>query len=150
LIVDEVQSTGRTLDIADKFFRRAFPTARVASIHWMSGIAQKNGAIGNADLPVWYKSDDVTGRGVGNRNPGLSQHSLSTTQRLGGWFLSTAFPTPDAKSLQLRAEIKELAHDPNVLIVPSYQRDDLEERAEHLNDMPFDKFVAAKRELDQS
>lgn len=148
LIVDEVYSSGRTLDIAEKFFKRAFPASRVAAVHWMKGIAARGGAVGNADLPVWYKEKDKTGRGVSNRDERLSQRSHSLTQRLGGWFLSTAFTEIDPSSRQLREEIKHLAHDPNVLIVPSYQRDDLDERAESLNKMNFDEFMAAKQKID--
>ncbi len=130
LIVDEVYSSGRTLNYATKFFKRAFPTAKVASTYWMGGIAQRGQAQGNADLPVWYKDKDPTGRGVANRNEKASQLSPSRTQRLGAWFLSTAFKTPDPASRQLRKELRQLAHDPNVLIEPSRKRseDDYDER----------------------
>jgi len=150
LVVDEVHSSGRTLDIAEKFFKRAFPTAKIATSYWMGGVTQKNGAQGNADLPVWYKEKDATGRGVDNRDEGKSQLSNSVTQRLGGWFLSTAFKEADPLSLRLRQEIKQLANDPAVLKVPSYQRDDLDARATALNHMTWDEFVAAKNKLDKA
>lgn len=150
LIVDEVFSTGRTLTIAKKFFERAFPTTKVAGAYWMSGIAQKGFAVGNADIPVWYKDKDVTGRGVDNRDERRSQRSSSVTQRLGGWFLSTAFKEADPNSLQLRKEVKQLANDPNVLIIPSYQRDDLQERILALNNMQsIEEFTERKQALDK-
>jgi hypothetical protein len=163
LIIDEVFSSGRTLAIANKFFKRAFPKANFATEYWMSGIVQKGSAQGNADLPVWYKEKDPTGRGVDNRDERKSQRSASLTQRLGGWFLSTALNTievnpetheavrvPEPNSAQLRREIRHLAHDPNVLITPSYQRDDDEydARATALNGLTFEQYVAEKRAID--
>lgn len=149
LIVDEVFTSGRTLTIAERFFQRAFPTARIAGAYWMKGIAQKKQATGNADLPVWYKEDDVRGRGVANRDERLSQRSHSLTQRLGGWFLSTGFKEMDPASLQLRKELHKLANDPEVLIVPSNLRDmdDYDRRAEALNGMDLEQFMAEKRAM---
>jgi hypothetical protein len=152
LIVDEVFSSGRTLQIAEKFFERAFPDANVSGSYWMAGIAQKGLAVGNADLPVWYKEKDVTGRGVNNRDERRSQLSPSLTQRLGGWFLSTAFNNVDENSTQLRKEIKNLANDPNVLIVPSNQReeDEYDVRATELNHLSMQEFTEAKKSLGQT
>lgn len=153
LIVDEVRSSGRTLEYAKKFFQKAFPTTRLATTYWMKGMTMREGATGNADLPVWYKENDITGRGVSNRNEQVSQRSPSLTQRLGGWFLSTAFEDMDPSSRQLRQEIHQLAEDvknQNILVVPSLRRDadDFNERATRLNNMAFEEFVAEKRELD--
>jgi hypothetical protein len=148
LIVDEVYSSGRTLDIAEKFFRRAFPTASVGGAHWMKGIATKGSATGNADIPVWYKDKDVTGRGVGNREEETSRLSRSETQRLGAMFLSTRFEKPDEASIQLHKEINKLAQDVvkhEVLVVPAISREDYEERAARLNDMSFDEFISVKQ-----
>ncbi len=148
LIVDEVYASGRTLAISENFFRAAFPTAIIAGVHWMGGVTQKGFAQGNADLPIWYKDDTHLGRGIGNRNQEESHRSPSLTQRLGGWFLSSRLKEDDPSSTQLRQEIFHLAHDKKVLSVPSYQRDDFEERAERLNDMSFDEFRTAKRRQD--
>lgn len=150
LIVDEVNATGRTLDIAAKFFERAFPSAQVAGAHWMGGVAKKGEATGNADLPVWYKENDVRGRGIGNRDEVASRNSKSRTQRLGGWFLSTRLGEPDESSIKLRKELQHLAQDAankEVLIVPSLKRDlgDFDERAERLNAMSVEE-LAAKRQ----
>lgn len=147
LIIDEVMASGRTLDIAQKFFSRAFPTAHIATAHWMGGVAQVGQAIGNADLPVWYQEKSEKGRGVDNRDERSSQKSTSITQRLGAWFLSTRFSEVDPDSILLRKEIHNLANDQNVLVVPSLQRDDFVERAEALNHMTFDEFKVAKNAL---
>lgn len=147
LIIDEVMASGRTLQIASDFFKRAFPTSRVAVSHWMGGQAQREGAMGNADLPIWYVEDSDKGRLVGNRDERTSQKSSSLTQRLGSWFLSTRFPEMDPASLRLRAELKQLAHDERVLIRPSLQRDDYDERASKLNNMDFETFKATNQQL---
>lgn len=152
LIIDEVIATGRTLDIAKKFFTKAFPEARFATAHWMGGVTSIKGATGNADLPVWYKSEEVRGRGVGNRNEALSGNSKSRAQRLGRWFLSTRFSKPDQDSLRLRRELKQLADDVRtheVLYVPAISRDedDIEERATRINGMSFEEWIAKRRAI---
>jgi len=150
LIIDEVMATGRTLDIARQFFGRAFPTARIATAHWMGGIAQVGQAIGNADLPVWYQEKNEKGRGVANRNEVSSQRSASLTQQLGNWFLSTRFPELDPDSSILRKEIKRLAHDDDVLVIPSYQRDDFIERVESINGIEFEEYKKRKLALGEA
>lgn len=173
LIVDEVKSTGRTLDIAQKFFERAFPTSVVATAHWMKGVVtlgdRRSGqAQGNADLPVWYKEHTEFGRGVGNRYEDHSRMSRSRTQRLGGWFLSTALPkikieqdvpgigtvikeVIDPASVQLRKELHWLADDVReggMLVVPSVQRDDYEKRVKAYNHgMTLTEFVNKRKAL---
>jgi hypothetical protein len=148
MIVDEVFASGRTLDIATKFFTRAFPKAAIAGAHWMGGITMRKGAVGNADIPVWYKDDTEFGRGVGNRNEAKSQMSDSMTQRLGGWFLSTIL-RDDSESRQLRKELKMLANDAaehKFIFMPSVERDgdDLDERIARYNDMTLDEVIDAK------
>lgn len=149
MVVDEVSSTGRTLSIATKMIQRAFPSAHVGGAHWMDGMARKGSAVGNADLPVWYKEDDEYGRGVGDRaHDHPDRRSDNLTQRLGSWFLSTRFAKPDGKALQLRREIKHLAEHPDVPIRPSYERDDVFERLETLNgDRPAGKVLASINEI---
>ncbi len=153
LIVDEVLSTGRTLDYATKFFSRAFPEAKIASTHWMGGLVGKGRAVGNADIPVWYNSKSPYGRGVGERNVPVSLASANTTQRMGAWFLSAALRTPDPLSKELRSEMKHLAEDAKegkVFIEPSRKRedDDFEERALRLNHYEtLQEYVVHRREL---
>ncbi len=151
LIVDEVFASGRTLDIASKFFERAFPKAHIASSHWMKGIAtvDQGRATGNADLPVWYKEGDNRGRGVDNRNDKTSQLSPSKTQRLGAWFLSTRLNVPDPDSQQLRRELHWLAQDAKdhkILVIPSTWRDDEYERGGWLNGVDSQGYIQLRRE----
>ncbi|HSX45255.1 MAG TPA: hypothetical protein VLF39_04090 [Candidatus Saccharimonadales bacterium] len=153
LVVDEVYSSGRTLTIAEKFMKRAFPRADIATSHWMKGVIQKGSATGNADLPVWYQENSQLGRGVANRDERRSRQSNSARQRLGAWFLSTTLPGFDPKSAQLRKEMVQLGQDVRehkVLVVPSIKRDekDFDSRAVRLNGFDdFDEFKLAKRQL---
>lgn len=134
LVVDEVFSTGRTLDIAKKFLGRAFPSAEITGTYWMRGVGTKNNglAVGNRDVPVWYSDKAITGRGVGDRNS-YSDNSKNITQRLGRWFLSSRFPSPDSASLLLREEIEQLARHPDVPVRPDVNRDDYDERLSRYN-----------------
>jgi len=153
LIVDELISTGRTLTYAENFFKRAFPEANVAGAYWMGGITSKNGAIGNADVPVWYTDKHSDGRGVGDRNidASLARPGKLSAQRLGAWFLSVGqHGGPDALSRQLRQEIHHLADDARsgrVFIEPSRQRDidDYIERGLRLNNLPDIEAFKAKK-----
>ncbi len=153
LIVDELISTGRTLTYAENFFKRAFPKAIVAGAYWMGGITSKNGAIGNADVPVWYTDKHSMGRGVGDRNvdASLSRPGKLSAQKLGAWFLSVRqHGGPDALSRQLRQEIHQLAAEArsgNVFIEPSRQRDidDYLERGLRINNLPDIEAFKAKK-----
>lgn len=150
LIVDEVRSSGRTLTYAQNLFARAFPTANIATDYWMGETVTKEGAVGNADLPVWYSDETELGRGVGNRNIDRSRKSSNQTQRLGAWFLSTALRLPDPASAQLRREMKQLAQDARegkVLIEPSRNRpeEDYDERVLRFNEVESVAEFAEKR-----
>ena len=149
LIVDEVYSSGRTLQYAREFFKEAFPTSSVATAHWMRGVSKKGEAMGNRDLPVWYKKDTMYGRGIGNRDATLSQKSNNTTQKLGAFFLSRRLPEPDEKSLQLRTELKHLAQSPDVPMVPSIQRprEQWNERLVKLNEGTQEEIIERIREI---
>ncbi len=117
LIVDEVHSTGSTLQMAEGMIAAAFPSANIAGMHWMAGVTDKGFARGNADVPVWYKKQDPRGRGVNDRMKDPSGvPSENLTQRLGAWFLSTRFKGGDPASLQLREEMHRLANDEHVPI----------------------------------
>lgn len=149
MVVDEVYSSGRTLDIATKLVRRAFPTAHVGGTHWMAELTTKGLATGNNDLPVWYSDKHAWGRGIGDRMTGGGKDKPSTnvTQKFGSWFLSTRLPEPDTKALQLRAEFKQLAHHPDVPLRTSIERIDALERMERLNGMPFSEIKAEIEEI---
>lgn len=152
MIVDEVYGTGRTLEYATAFFRKAFPTAKVGYAHWMRNVSFRDGAKGNADLPVWYKADSQYGRGVGNRNDSLSAKSQSITQKLGRSFLSTALRESDPQSEQLRKEIHELATNPDVPALPSMRRsnEDRLQRYSFYNEGLTRQEVLAEKEAIQS
>lgn len=152
LIVDEVRSTGRTMNIARKLLNRAFPTTHFETACWMGGQTAKyvksssrgrTLTYGNADLPVWYREDSEFGRGVGNRQVDHLPDGTSRTQQLGRWFLSRRFKTVDQDSLQLRKEIEYLASHPDVPIRPSPYRDDADERLAHLNNTTTELAQAA-------
>lgn len=144
LIIDEVKSTGRTLEFARAMLLKAFPKTKIATTYWMDKVVTlSNGARANADLPVWYRQDTVHGRGVNNRYDNSSNQSSNRTQRLGAWFLSTRFPTVDKLSTQLRKEIHHLASDPQVPYIPTTNRDDYEERVGELNNS--DRTTVEKR-----
>ena len=149
MVVDEVFSSGRTLNIATQLIRRAFPSASIGGEYWMQKIATKGAATGNADLPVWYKSDEESGRGVGNRQAEKRHASSNITQRLGAWFLSTRFPKPDEAALQLRREFHELATHPDVPLRPSNDRDidDIISRLEEWNHKPADQVMEDVRHI---
>lgn len=149
LIIDEVFTSGRTLQIAERFFERAFPGSQIAGEYWMQGIHRRpDGSQTNRDLPVWYKEKDRTGRGIDDRDDRLSGQSKNTTQRLGAWFLSRRFPEPDQDALKLRKEFKQLAHNPDVPVLASYSRPDYIARITKLNgDAPFEEILAKSNEI---
>lgn len=160
MIVDEVRASGRTLEYAKEFFKRAFPTSKVAGRHWMTGLVLKDvSAVGNADLPVWYKEKSMFGRGVGNREDAVSGKSRSDTQQLGRFFLSTRLPAVQLKnpvtqetehkydplSATLRNEFRMLSREAyagSLLVQPSGEREEQDyiERVERYNHMPFAEF----------
>lgn len=80
LVVDEVRSSGDTLEIARQFFKYAFPRATVDSTYWMrpGTIVGKDGVKRNKESPIWYISDSPDGRGVGD--PVTAGEFLSTVQ----------------------------------------------------------------------
>lgn len=133
LVIDEVKTSGRTLDYAKSMIKAAFPTAKVAGMYWMTEMATlPNGNMTNRDLPAWYDDKTVYGRGVGNRSESSAQ-SVSLTQRLGKLFLSTRFLQGDPMGAQVRREIEHLTTRPDVPIAPSTSRDDYREKLAELN-----------------
>lgn len=149
MIVDEVRSSGATLDIAKSIVQRAFPNSKVFGSYWMAGMASANGATGNADLPVWYRDDSTNakmtpGRGVGNR-----RHP-STITHPSQYFLSTPLPEPDQRALRLREDFKALHDGLNnreITYIPSRDRDDAEERSEKVNGLSLKQAYLARRAI---
>lgn len=128
LVIDEVKTTGDTLETARKMLGRAFPTAIIRDAWWMIPSVVDTGKGGKrvGELPVWYSSDTPAGRGVGNRVSRLSSRSYSSRQRYGALFLSTRHTEPDALSDQLRLEVHQLAKDylgGKLRFIPHYGRE---------------------------
>lgn len=96
LVVDEVRSSGSTIEIASQFFAAAFPDCEVAGAHWMAAPTRIRGV---HEVPVWYNARNPLGRGVGDRDPATSN------------FLSTRLAEIDRAALHLRLEIRQLAVD---------------------------------------
>lgn len=113
LVVDEVTVSGATEELAYRLFRRAFPEANVKSASWMVA-GQRSDERGNlypVEIPVWYRKDHETGRGIAPVDVLYSEQSESSAQREGAHILSTRPEEPDLDAAQLRREIKQLAHD---------------------------------------
>ena len=150
LIVDEVRSSGRTAEYSKAFLEKAIPEAEFKITHWMKGMTQIGQAVGNRDIPVWYKEDDVYGRGVADRNDTRSERSTSQTQRLGRYFLSTRHNRTDHDADRLRQDFAHLRFDlenQDVLFYPGGLRelDDIEERVVAVNGLTFETFLQKKR-----
>jgi hypothetical protein len=135
MVVDEVTVSGSTEELAYQVFRRAFPGAHIKSAAWMNAGSRQDRA-GNSfpvEIPVWYKKNSSSGRGVENIRPEVSAQSASATQRAGAEILSTRPDVPDLEAAQLRREIRQMAQD--VLqgrqsVIPERDLDD--PRYEHL------------------
>lgn len=113
LVVDEVMVSGATEELAYRLFRRAFPEAHVRSASWMVA-GQRSDERGNlypVEIPVWYRKDHETGRGIAPVDVPYSEQSASSAQQEGAHILSTRPEEPDLDAAQLRREIKQLAHD---------------------------------------
>jgi len=152
MIVDEVRASGATLDIAQSIIQRAFPGSKVFGAHWMSGMAaRKDGATGNADLPIWYRDDSTnikltSGRGIGNRLP------ASEIEHPSQYFLSTRLPQKDERALRLREDFKKLSDgvaSGEVAYIPDIDREEenQEERSEAINKKTLQQVYVARRAI---
>jgi hypothetical protein len=74
MVIDEVQATGgATTDIALGVLKRAFPRATISARYfWKSGIVDSiTASTGERQMkssPVWYKTNELGGRGIGDTN----------------------------------------------------------------------------------
>lgn len=148
LVVDEVQVSGDTAQMAAEFVRRAFPESTVEAGHWMHPglVTGADGNRRNRLLPVWYRADTALGRGVGDRDPAQSLVSPCWRVRAGAWFLSRphAPGVIDAAARQLRSEIHGLAAGllaGEQVLVPDFDRDDAEARSMWFNHMDLRDLV---------
>ncbi|MFT4189004.1 MAG: hypothetical protein QM621_10540 [Aeromicrobium sp.] len=140
LVIDEVTVSGDTLRIAAGLTAAAFPTARVSAAHWMTPGNKRDRVSGQsrvADVPVWYRSDAVEGRLVGNRMALERGGAGHWRTDFGAYFLSTVPPAPDVRGLRLKAEVRRTAAEVasgSLLAAPSSTReiDDMVERVETL------------------
>lgn len=154
-IIDEVQASGDTLRMATGIFRRAFPEAEISGAPWMKNpirMDPQTHARYNV-VPVWYKDDDMYGRGVGERKINASLHSKSMNQRRGREFLSTRLPRYDADAAQLRQEFKVLAAQVKnglMPVTPDPDREDPEGFIERVNGVTIHEFMALKHEAERS
>lgn len=99
MIVDEISTTGATLQFANEVMHRAFPEVNeIYPVAWMHAtLVNKGQGLYPREIPIWYHHDREEGRGVGDAPD-------------RGW-LSRRFDSPDPDSLQLRKEIEQLAQD---------------------------------------
>lgn len=110
LIVDEVKSSGDTLEIARQFFTRAYPEIEVRTWYWMKPkiIIGQDGVSRNEESPVWYRRDVPTGRGI------IDPWQITD-------FLSRRPKAPDTLAMSLRQEIRRLADEVRCgYFVPEY------------------------------
>jgi hypothetical protein len=173
MIVDEVRSSGRTLQIALQLLSHAIPDATFSGQHWASPPpvplnrgAQVGGRLQFAVewVPVWYEQSRESGRGVGPRDAGYPERAAAIGQRvsryakLGRYVLSTPPHDPtslrrvvDERACDLRDDISRLVGDVadrRVLYRPSPAREagDFEQRIVRIAGIGFDEW---RRERDR-
>lgn len=132
LVVDETHYSGDTLRIATGLLGRAFPTAQISTAYWM-----KEKVKGHNRNPRWYDDTTKMGRGVNDRYADVKKLANSPEknlyQKIGGYFLSAPHwrveeGLRDELYYQLIGDIKELVHNPDVPVMPSFGREDAEDR----------------------
>lgn len=153
MIVDEVKSSGDTIEMSRWLFEKAFPDAEIHTSYWMPPATKrlKSGATINADLPVWYDKYNPHGRLVANRESNISRGSVSMRQRRGGQFLSTRFPYIDEKGRQLKHEMSQLADEVAggmIPVTPSPERSEVAMNAilHDVNGLDLQEFTKLKKE----
>ncbi|HOR02150.1 MAG TPA: hypothetical protein PKZ92_02725 [Candidatus Woesebacteria bacterium] len=126
LIIDEVQSSGRTLKIAQNLLKLAFPTSNISGVYFWDSrfkmIRSNNRNLWQmTSLPIWYDTKMVEGRGVGDKNESYykeTPHSLKF--RLGSFVLSAPHLKKgyerqkvsfDSLAVALRKDIDQLYRD---------------------------------------
>lgn len=160
LVVDETSFSGETLKIATGLMERAFPTAHIKGTYWMDEKIK-----GHPRNPRWYDDTTRMGRGVNDRYSDVKDLSPRTEEyyrKFGKWFLSSphwrvAAGIRDEGYHQLIREIKELAANPDVPILPFAGRSDFEDRIITYNDgggdvpalTPLEKEAAVDRIMAQ-
>ena len=140
LVVDEVKNRGGTLSIATQLIRKAVPEAIVnGDYYWKAGrYSLGNGGDMQMDsAPVWYRKEDVWGRGVGDISKSYYEQLPDTPDNFKkklGWIVLSAphhdprtfEELPDVKADRLKQDIAYATYghaDGRILSVPARERD---------------------------
>lgn len=147
MIVDEVASSGRTLEISQKLLSLAIPEATFSGVYWaqpkrvpLNNGVPVDGAIQfrREWVPVWYHGERTSGRGIGEKNPGWQGlaseqgQTLTRLSRIGRFVLSTPphdpstnEPMPDRMAQRIQKEVKKMARElraGRIFYIPSIDR----------------------------
>jgi len=169
MVVDEVRSSGNTLEMAERMINRAYPDAKeIIGRHWMDGklrVDPGSGVILNSEVPLWYQKKIAEGRLIANRDAAISADSYSYKQRAAGLWLSrgrgdrsrsgsNAPEKPDEKGLQLREDARLLAEDlrnHNLPYIPSALWDDdtesIDSRLERIMGMSVEEYSQLRKDF---
>lgn len=145
MIVDEMRSSGATLDIAQRLLAAALPETRVSGTHWCvpakKSLGMVEGELQKTEnwAPVWYNKHREGGRGIGNvdvkwylarNSEGEFVHPWKAREAafvLSRPLLDTSGErADDVLTDKLRADVKQLSEDVrerNVMIIPSTKRE---------------------------
>lgn len=159
-IVDEVESSGATLKIADMLMRAAIPEAKFEPMYWSvpGKVSFSNGEFAARTVPFWYDDDNSTGRIIRDLDVNESLKSENKKQRMGAYVLSTPFRdgrnSVDYVSEQTIHDLDILANRFNSgemeLFMPSTDRDvgDIEDKLSkyYKRDVRFEDFRDARDE----
>lgn len=133
MIVDEVKSSGRTLDIAQMLMAAAIPEVTFSGQYWAkpARIILNNGIEVDGEkqykiewVPVWYREGNAMGRAISDRDPEWPEkaeekgYHVSWQSKIGRSVLSTPTHHPDTydrkvdmTSLTIREDINQMSKD---------------------------------------
>ena len=176
VVVDEVQVSGSTLKIARELIKHAIPDIKIGSAHWAipniiplgKGVRDNRHRIQFTRewVPVWYKQNSASGRGVGDRDSRYPEKLEAKGDRapsyskLGRYVLSTPFHDPhtlekanDLESKYMRDDVDRLVQDVRagkVFFKPASERDyeDFVLRVKLMNSMSLDEWIERRNQLE--
>lgn len=147
MIIDEIKSSGQTLNISMMLLSLAFPEATFSGSYWAipSQVVLNRGVPVDGQyqfqrdwVPVWYSDRRESGRGISGRDPQYPEKSEKDSSearrktKIGRHILSTPPHDPktfervqDREAEQLRRDIRRLRDDlrgRKVLYIPSGER----------------------------
>lgn len=171
-IVDEVKSSGNTLNIALQLLKRAFPNTNFNGYYWsappilrwritsLDGVTEES-QFAVARVPVWYDAETSRGRGIDDKNNEFSGQSKYKFQRIGKYILSIPYLDPDTGDVRktiepvtaaVRSDLKKLVkrfkskevHN----FVPSGLRayDDFEQKIEKYYGITYTEWIKLVRQ----